>query len=74
MINDSGDFFQHNRFNRTLRLGSLSSKIHNGKYICQAVSPFGDLTKSFDVKVIGTKIKIYFLPGTVRIKHCNESV
>ena len=56
LINDSGDLFQHHRFNRTLRLGSLSSKIHDGRYMCQAVSPSGDLTTSFDVKVIGMKL------------------
>ena len=56
LINDSGDFFQHHRFNRTLRLGSLSSKIHDGKYMCKAVSPSGNLTTSFDVKVIGMKL------------------
>lgn len=52
LIQDSGDLFQHQVLNRTLRLGSLNSSIHDGKYICQAVSPFGNLTTSFDVKVI----------------------
>ncbi|CAH3016664.1 unnamed protein product, partial [Porites evermanni] len=64
LINDSGDFFQHHRFNRTLRLGSLSSKIHNGRYMCQAVSPSGDLTTSFDVKVIDNVTAIYSDSGS----------
>ena len=31
--------------------------------MCQAVSPSGDLTTSFDVKVIGTKIKTILCQG-----------
>lgn len=56
LIKDSGDFFQHHRHNRTLRLGSLSSKIHDGKYMCKAVSPSGNLTTSFDVKIVGMNL------------------
>ena len=53
LITDSGDRFQHKLFNRTLRLGSLSSSAHDGSYKCVAVSGLLRIEANFNVKVIG---------------------
>lgn len=53
LIADSGDRFQHQDYNRTLRLGSLSSATHDGDYKCVANSGLLRVETSFIVKVIG---------------------
>ena len=52
-INNSGDFFLHQNFDRTLRLGSLNPGIHDGFYACEAVSNNRSITATFQVKVLG---------------------
>ena len=55
LVNDSGDLFELQNYNRTLRLGSLSSVSHGGKYRCEAVSGLNKVEADFDVSVIGMK-------------------
>ena len=53
-INDSGDFFLLQNFNRTLRLGSLHPERHDGLYACEAVGNFTRTRATFEIKVLGT--------------------
>ncbi|XP_068747903.1 uncharacterized protein [Montipora capricornis] len=62
-INDSGDFFLHQKFNRTLRLGSLDPGIHDGFYACEAVSNNRSITATFQVKVLGKVNALYEITG-----------
>ena len=68
LIADSGDHFQLKVYNRTLRLGSLSSASHDGTYKCVADSGNLRVEKSFSIKVIGMApggrcTKRYFIGG-----------
>ncbi|XP_068678794.1 uncharacterized protein [Montipora foliosa] len=62
-INNSGDFFLHQNFNRTLRLGSLNPGIHDGFYACEAVSNNRSITATFQVKVLGKVNALYEITG-----------
>ena len=53
LITALGDHFRLELFNRTLRLGSLSSSTHDGSYKCVAVSGLLKEEASFGIKVIG---------------------
>lgn len=59
LITDLPDLFEHDNYNRTLRLGFLSSKTHDGKYKCVAVGPSGNVSALFGVKVIDNVTAIY---------------
>ncbi|XP_068679379.1 fibronectin type III domain-containing protein-like [Montipora foliosa] len=62
-INNSGDFFLHQKFNRTLRLGSLNPWIHDGFYACEAVSNNRRITATFQVKILGKVNALYEVTG-----------
>ncbi|KAK2547207.1 Adhesion G protein-coupled receptor L3 [Acropora cervicornis] len=51
-INDSGDFFLLQNFNRTLRLGSLHPERHDGLYACEAVGNFTRTRATFEIKYL----------------------
>ncbi|KAK2553744.1 Neurofascin [Acropora cervicornis] len=53
-IKDFGDSFLFQNYNRTLRLGSLHPKIHNGVYSCEAVGKLRKIA-SFQIKVLGKR-------------------
>ena len=53
-IKDFGDSFLFENYNRTLRLGSLHPKIHNGVYSCEAVGKLRKIA-TFQIKVLGER-------------------
>ncbi|XP_074637127.1 uncharacterized protein LOC141895246 isoform X2 [Acropora palmata] len=58
-INDSGDFFLLQNFNRTLRLGSLHPERHDGLYACEAVGNFTRTRATFEIKVLDNVTAVY---------------
>ncbi|XP_068752097.1 uncharacterized protein [Montipora capricornis] len=58
-INDSGDFFLLQNFNRTLRLGSLIPARHDGEYECEAVGNFTRIRARFQIKVLDNVTAVY---------------
>ena len=67
LITDSGDRFQRQLFDRTLRLGSLSSSVHDGSYKCVALNGFFRIETSFSVKVIGMNTSCETFNGVTRL-------
>ncbi|XP_074635576.1 uncharacterized protein LOC141893971 isoform X3 [Acropora palmata] len=57
-IKDFGDSFLFQNYNRTLRLGSLHPKIHNGVYSCEAVGKLRKIA-SFQIKVLDNVRAVY---------------
>ena len=53
-INDFGDSFLLQNFNRTLRLGSLHPARHDGEYACEAVGNLERINATFRIKVLGS--------------------
>ncbi|XP_044174176.1 uncharacterized protein LOC114947269 isoform X3 [Acropora millepora] len=58
-INDFGDFFLLQNFNRTLRLGSLHRVRHDGLYACEAVGNLETKEEAFKIKVLDKVTAVY---------------
>ncbi|XP_044174181.1 adhesion G-protein coupled receptor G4-like [Acropora millepora] len=58
-INDFGDSFLLQNFNRTLRLGSLHPARHDGEYACEAVGNLERINATFRIKVLDNVTAVY---------------